>query len=795
MTSETILETMPHYPSVEDGIAALLDEIRLAMQWRKPASLIAIHRQPGTQSRAIEALTQALAKDGARLYVLNANEITLDEFLQMTRQNNEPEPKVYLIENFMAHDSPGASQTWLAFGAHQEELDHQPAQIIFSMGEQNLVKLVRDFPAFWENRYRVIDFTGASEETLAHEPTTTANAPDSEDLGAALTREARENLMSGVLEWKNHDLESACQYLQNAVELAEVASDANLQIECYTALALALMEKDATTEAIDAYQKIVELNPASALPWNNLGNLYLRLRHYEQAEHAFRQALEHNPTNPVSWAGLADLRTQTGRHREAIRAYQKALQSAPEYKEAWFGLALTLEALGHPAKATKAYKMVLQKDPAYVEAWLRLARLYHRKHKVQDALGILHKALEYSAHSFELWAELGRLAEGQDKALAAEAYKKALAINPRHGKTYCLLARVHKEMGNNLDAINCYEIGINFLEEDHERAAAWGDLLSLLAESVPPVAAAPEPEVLAEAALERIEIQADPTPTLTPAEAPEWLEIPETTGAPAPLIQPIQPLNFEAEKEDLRPGETPIAVLENLPELFENEPLSAPAWFTNPQRLEQELRYVSMLRTARSRHEQIKLLSDALLESPRAEFWQPRKKVRQGVARKTEEFAQPAALPESGPADQPVLYQAEELELDDFLPRVEHEKESRAWIRQGKRLLKQGLYDDALSAFTAAIQAAPSLGEPYINLGVTYFLKSKYEQAIIQFYKGIELTRDLEQKSLAWNYIGDAYRRLHDRDNALRAYQKVSELNRSANPLRQRARQVLAFGN
>lgn len=116
-------------------------------------------------------------------------------------------------------------------------------------------------------------------------------------------------------------------------------------------------------------------------------------------------------------------------------------------------------------------------------------------------------------------------------------------------------------------------------------------------------------------------------------------------------------------------------------------------------------------------------------------------------------------------------------------------------MRQGKHLLKRGFYDDALDAFANVIHAEPEWGAAYINMGITYFLSSKYDRALVQFYKGLELTNNDDEKSLAWNYIGDTYRRLHDGDNAMRAYQKISESKKNENSLRQRARRVLIFGN
>jgi tetratricopeptide (TPR) repeat protein len=130
-----------------------------------------------------------------------------------------------------------------------------------------------------------------------------------------------------------------------------------------------------------------------------------------------------------------------------------------------------------------------------------------------------------------------------------------------------------------------------------------------------------------------------------------------------------------------------------------------------------------------------------------------------------------------------------------FLSPWTDDRAVRSWLRQGKHLLKHGLYKDAVESFQMVVDIEAECGAAYINMGVAYFFLGKYDQALEQLYKGLEFTRDDDEKSLAWNHIGDAYRRLHDSENALRAYQKVSSVKKPETVLRQRARRVLLFGN
>jgi tetratricopeptide (TPR) repeat protein len=116
------------------------------------------------------------------------------------------------------------------------------------------------------------------------------------------------------------------------------------------------------------------------------------------------------------------------------------------------------------------------------------------------------------------------------------------------------------------------------------------------------------------------------------------------------------------------------------------------------------------------------------------------------------------------------------------------------WNERGNICLKSGACDRAIDAYIKAIESAPDFGWPYSNLGLAYSHKGKYAEAIPLYRKSIELLETRKEKAIAWNRMGDAYRRLNDHKNATAAYQKAVELDSGTSSLLKRVRLSL-LGN
>jgi tetratricopeptide (TPR) repeat protein len=125
-------------------------------------------------------------------------------------------------------------------------------------------------------------------------------------------------------------------------------------------------------QAIDAYRKVLELNPEAAGALVNLGTIYYRQRKYGEAERYYRGAIEADPAYPLAQFNLGNLYDEQGRIVEATDHYRKALHLNPQYADAHFNLALLCERLGESLKAVHHWKCYLKLDNA--GQWAEIAR-------------------------------------------------------------------------------------------------------------------------------------------------------------------------------------------------------------------------------------------------------------------------------------------------------------------------------------------------------------------------------------------------------------------------------------
>jgi tetratricopeptide (TPR) repeat protein len=125
-------------------------------------------------------------------------------------------------------------------------------------------------------------------------------------------------------------------------------------------------------QAIEAYRKVLELNPEAAGALVNLGTIYYRQRKFADAEKYYRAATEADPAYPLAQFNLGNLYDEQGRIPAAMEHYRKALHLNPQYADAHFNIALLCERAGEALKAVHHWKCYLKLDNS--GQWAEIAR-------------------------------------------------------------------------------------------------------------------------------------------------------------------------------------------------------------------------------------------------------------------------------------------------------------------------------------------------------------------------------------------------------------------------------------
>jgi tetratricopeptide (TPR) repeat protein len=143
------------------------------------------------------------------------------------------------------------------------------------------------------------------------------------------------------------------------------------------------------TQAMAAYQRVLELDPGHAAAHINLGTLHYNRQDYTSSEKHYRAAIQIDPRYALAYFDLGNVLDETGRVAEAIQAYNTALQLAPTYGDAHYNVALAYEKVREPRKALKHWRAYVKLDTS--GPWSVHARNQIQRIMQADGLKLVYK--------------------------------------------------------------------------------------------------------------------------------------------------------------------------------------------------------------------------------------------------------------------------------------------------------------------------------------------------------------------------------------------------------------------
>jgi len=139
--------------------------------------------------------------------------------------------------------------------------------------------------------------------------------------------------------------------------------------------------------AVEAYERVVDIDPGYAAAWNNLGLLQHRMGRYERAQACYRAALEADDSCCQASFNLGSLHEDLSDLSTAIGWYRRALEMEPDYADAHFNLAGVLGKAGQADAAALHWRRYLELDLG--SPWARIARSH-----LEEADGGLGKGVD-----------------------------------------------------------------------------------------------------------------------------------------------------------------------------------------------------------------------------------------------------------------------------------------------------------------------------------------------------------------------------------------------------------------
>ena len=196
-------------------------------------------------------------------------------------------------------------------------------------------------------------------------------------------------------------------------------------------------EKGKLNEALNDFNKAINLGPATYKDFSNRGVVYNDLGKYQEAANDLKKALSMGGMKPEIMSSYAFASLHSGNFREAVDYYNKVIQLQPGRVEAYSNRGTALFNAGNLHAAIADYSQAIELSPAYRNAWYNRGLAKININNLEGAKQDLHKTLEIDSTYAEAWSNLAVVYSKMGKhEMAFNCYHKAIIINPSYAEAY-----------------------------------------------------------------------------------------------------------------------------------------------------------------------------------------------------------------------------------------------------------------------------------------------------------------------------------------------------------------------
>jgi tetratricopeptide (TPR) repeat protein/protein involved in polysaccharide export with SLBB domain len=215
------------------------------------------------------------------------------------------------------------------------------------------------------------------------------------------------------------------------------------------------------TEAINAFNQAIALDPKNEHAYYSLGNVYSELGRWADAVAAYRQAVGLNKNDGEAYNGLGKALSNRGLYEQSAAAFERAAEIYPRWAEPRFNLSLVYRKLGRESAAREAYNQAIRRRPDYAT---------HPPLTLMTAAGKSSAEIASKEGTASSGAAIGSgLPDGNSNARGAtpqsvesrsgatpvrsESSNAAAQFNTRDAKAYYNLSLEHNEAGRYEEAV------------------------------------------------------------------------------------------------------------------------------------------------------------------------------------------------------------------------------------------------------------------------------------------------------------------------------------------------------
>lgn len=258
---------------------------------------------------------------------------------------------------------------------------------------------------------------------------------------------------------------------------------------------------DRPENAIEDYERVIAIDPKLAVAYERRGDIYARLGNYQQAIKDYSRAIEVDPKRAAdAYRSRAFVYEDLGNYQQAIKDLTKAIEAIeadPKYSQKtfwvevkkyayacnYFSRALAYEELGDHEQAIRDFNEVIKLDPKDQEnrqTYLRRGLANYKLRKYAQAIEDFDRTIELRPKDKQAYRRRGKAFDALSKYnLAIRDYDRAIEIDPKYAEAYFARGNAYMDLEDYRQAVRDYDKAIE-LDPDaahyHNRGLAYHKL-------------------------------------------------------------------------------------------------------------------------------------------------------------------------------------------------------------------------------------------------------------------------------------------------------------------------------
>lgn len=198
--------------------------------------------------------------------------------------------------------------------------------------------------------------------------------------------EYEKRILDRILDWhKDEETINSCSYA--------LAFDQNYAHSCDDSNNI-LDESERYKQAIDRYDRILEIQPKDTTVHYLKGNALYEWGRYEEAIISYNHVLECDKNYSDVWYSRGNILCKLGRHEEANLSYDRAFEMEPDYYSCWRIRGSNLEKIGRYEEAVISYDRALEIEPDDYYIWCLRGDALGKLGKYEEAIASYDKIIE-----------------------------------------------------------------------------------------------------------------------------------------------------------------------------------------------------------------------------------------------------------------------------------------------------------------------------------------------------------------------------------------------------------------